>query len=62
MASISIFLQVPVLICMVVRCRPCHAIAPVFEKLAKQYTNVNFLKCDVDAVSEIAQAYQVSAM
>ncbi|KAF8514741.1 thioredoxin-domain-containing protein [Gautieria morchelliformis] len=43
-------------------CGPCHAIAPVFEKLAKQYTNVNFLKCDVDAVKEIAQAYQVSAM
>lgn len=44
------------------RCGPCHAIAPVFEKLAKQYTNVNFLKCDVDAVKEIAQEYRVTAM
>ncbi|KAF8585139.1 thioredoxin-domain-containing protein [Ramaria rubella] len=43
-------------------CGPCHAIAPAFEKLSKQFPNVNFLKCDVDAVQEIAQKYQVSAM
>jgi thiol-disulfide isomerase/thioredoxin len=33
---------------------------PMLEKLAEQYTNVNFLKCDVDVVKEIAQEYQVS--
>ena len=44
------------------RCGPCHAIAPVFEKLSKQYENVNFLKCDVDAAQEIAREYSVSAM
>ncbi|KIJ53467.1 hypothetical protein M422DRAFT_25346 [Sphaerobolus stellatus SS14] len=43
-------------------CGPCHTIAPVYEKLAKEYKNVNFLKCDVDAVSEVAQTYRVSAM
>ncbi|EEB94670.1 hypothetical protein MPER_06480 [Moniliophthora perniciosa FA553] len=43
-------------------CGPCHAIAPTFESLAKQYTNVNFLKCDVDAAKDVAGEYQVSAM
>ena len=46
----------------VVRCGPCHAIAPTFEALSKRYTNANFLKCDVDAASEVAKAYSVSAM
>jgi len=43
-------------------CGPCHAIAPAFEALAKQYTNVNFLKCDVDAARDVASFYRVSAM
>jgi len=43
-------------------CGPCHAIAPTFESLAKQYTSVNFLKCDVDAAKEVAGRYSVSAM
>lgn len=37
-------------------------IAPVYETLSKQYTNVNFLKCDVDAARDVAKAYSVSAM
>jgi thioredoxin len=44
------------------RCGPCRVIAPVFEKLAKQHPNVNFLKCDVDEVQEIARTYRVTAM
>ncbi|PPQ99574.1 hypothetical protein CVT24_005362 [Panaeolus cyanescens] len=43
-------------------CGPCHAIAPTFEALSKKYTNVNFLKCDVDAAQEVAKEYSVSAM
>ncbi|KAI6047905.1 thioredoxin-domain-containing protein [Pisolithus marmoratus] len=43
-------------------CGPCHAIAPTFEALAKQYPNVNFLKCDVDATRDVASAYSVAAM
>ncbi|KAK7465428.1 mitochondrial thioredoxin [Stygiomarasmius scandens] len=43
-------------------CGPCHAIAPTFESLAKQYTNVNFLKVDVDAAKDVASLYKVSAM
>lgn len=44
------------------RCGPCHAIAPHYESLSKKYTNVNFLKCDVDAAKEVASSYSVSAM
>lgn len=44
------------------RCGPCHTIAPAYEALAKQYTNVNFLKCDVDAAQEVAGRYSISAM
>ncbi|KAJ7361597.1 thioredoxin-domain-containing protein [Mycena albidolilacea] len=43
-------------------CGPCHAIAPTFESLSKQYTNVNFFKCDVDAAKDVAALYRVSAM
>ncbi|TFK77400.1 thioredoxin-domain-containing protein [Pluteus cervinus] len=43
-------------------CGPCHAIAPTFEALSKQYKDVNFLKCDVDAASDVAAVYSVSAM
>ena len=44
------------------RCGPCHAIAPAFEALSKEYTSVNFLKCDVDAAFEVARLYSISAM
>ncbi|KDR85488.1 hypothetical protein GALMADRAFT_234390 [Galerina marginata CBS 339.88] len=43
-------------------CGPCHAIAPTFEALSKQYPTVNFLKCDVDAVPDVAQKYTVAVM
>ncbi|KAG5647751.1 hypothetical protein DXG03_008474 [Asterophora parasitica] len=43
-------------------CGPCHAIAPVFEALSKQYKGVNFLKCDVDVGKDVASRYSVSAM
>ncbi|KAG8714026.1 hypothetical protein FRC09_018074 [Ceratobasidium sp. 395] len=43
-------------------CGPCHAIAPKYDALAKEFTSVNFTKCDVDAVPSIAREYSVSAM
>ncbi|KZT30883.1 thioredoxin-domain-containing protein [Neolentinus lepideus HHB14362 ss-1] len=43
-------------------CGPCHAIAPTFEALSKQYKGVNFLKCDVDSASEVSGYYRVGAM
>lgn len=43
-------------------CGPCRAIAPTFEELSRQYSNVNFLKCDVDVAQDVASAYGVTAM
>ncbi|KAI5475576.1 Thioredoxin h [Pseudohyphozyma bogoriensis] len=43
-------------------CGPCKAIGPVFEKLASQYPQVNFLRVDVDKQKAIATKYQISAM
>jgi thioredoxin 1 len=43
-------------------CGPCHAIAPVFKSLSKQYKNANFLKCDTGAASDVAQLYRITAM
>ncbi|EST08820.1 PITH domain protein [Kalmanozyma brasiliensis GHG001] len=43
-------------------CGPCKVIAPVFQRLASQYTSVVFLKVDVDRVQPVAQRYSVRAM
>ncbi|KZO96329.1 thioredoxin-domain-containing protein [Calocera viscosa TUFC12733] len=43
-------------------CGPCHAIAPRYEALSKQYTDALFLKCDVDACREVAREYMITAM
>ncbi|KAK4187129.1 thioredoxin-like protein [Podospora australis] len=46
-------------------CGPCKAIAPLYAKLSKSYSvpgQLAFAKVDVDASSEIAQKYGVTAM
>ncbi|KAG9042133.1 hypothetical protein FS837_011247 [Tulasnella sp. UAMH 9824] len=43
-------------------CGPCHAIAPKYAELSKEFTGVQFLKCDVDAAADVAKKYSVSAM
>ncbi|KDN42188.1 DUF1000-domain-containing protein [Tilletiaria anomala UBC 951] len=43
-------------------CGPCHAIAPIYDRLASQYASDIFLKVDVDRVPDIAQRYSVTAM
>ncbi len=35
-------------------CGPCVAFAPTFEKMAKKYPKVNFVKCNVDENQKIA--------
>eukprot|EP00804_Cyclotella_cryptica_P016968 CCRYP_001914-RA/>CCRYP_001914-RA protein AED:0.03 eAED:0.03 QI:152/1/1/1/0.5/0.33/3/1189/105 len=43
-------------------CGPCQMIAPKFEAMSKQYTNVVFVKVDVDAQERIAGMCGIRAM
>lgn len=43
-------------------CGPCKIIAPKLEEMAQTYTDVIFLKVDVDDCEEVATAYQISCM
>ncbi|KAF7998353.1 hypothetical protein HCN44_009751 [Aphidius gifuensis] len=43
-------------------CGPCKMIAPKYEELSKENTNVVFLKVDVDDNEEIAIKYEISSM
>ncbi|KAK8954048.1 Thioredoxin H1 [Platanthera zijinensis] len=43
-------------------CGPCRLIAPVFVDLAKKFTNVIFLKVDVDELKTVAQEWKIEAM
>ena len=43
-------------------CGPCQRIAPIFEKMAEEMPDVQFVKVDVDANSETAQACGISCM
>ena len=40
-------------------CRPCTMMAPIFEKLSQEYTDVVFAKVDVDECTELAQSYGI---
>ncbi|XP_069486948.1 uncharacterized protein [Ambystoma mexicanum] len=43
-------------------CGPCKKIAPIFEALSTTYTDVIFLKVDVDCNEELVARYAVTAM
>lgn len=43
-------------------CGPCRIIAPHFVELSKKYTNMIFIKVDVDDVQEVAELCKISAM
>ncbi|MCQ2508498.1 MAG: thioredoxin [Dorea sp.] len=43
-------------------CGPCKMLAPVFEELSNEKTDVKFCKVDVDAYPEIARTYQVMSI
>lgn len=43
-------------------CGPCKVIAPKIEEMAKEMTDVVFLKVDVDECEDVAQAHGISCM
>lgn len=43
-------------------CGPCKMIGPKFEEMSKTYTNIQFVKVDVDENDEVASAEGISAM
>jgi len=43
-------------------CGPCKMIAPKLEEMASQFTDVIFLKVDVDDNEEVASQYDISCM
>ncbi|XVF59711.1 hypothetical protein PTKIN_Ptkin07bG0297800 [Pterospermum kingtungense] len=43
-------------------CGPCRIIAPFLTELAKNFSNVMFLKVDVDELKEVAADWAIEAM
>nr|KYP66910.1 Thioredoxin H-type [Cajanus cajan] len=43
-------------------CGPCRFISPFLSELAKKFTNVIFLKVDVDELKTVAEDFAVEAM
>ncbi|XP_057443612.1 thioredoxin H2-like [Lotus japonicus] len=43
-------------------CGPCKYMDPIIKEFAAKYTNVEFIKIDVDVLMDVAQAFQVQAM
>lgn len=43
-------------------CGPCKYIAPVYAKLSEKYTDVVFLKVDVDELQDVSKAQDISCM
>lgn len=43
-------------------CGPCKRVGPQFEAMVSQYPTVTFLKVDIDAAAELADAHAVRAV
>lgn len=43
-------------------CGPCRHLQPIINDFAATYTDVEFIKIDVDELAEVAQEYGVQAM
>ncbi|XP_048328784.1 thioredoxin H2 [Ziziphus jujuba] len=43
-------------------CGPCKLMEPIFNALSSKFTDVDFVKIDVDELSKVAQEFGVQAM
>ncbi|RIB19828.1 thioredoxin-like protein [Gigaspora rosea] len=43
-------------------CGPCKMMAPKFEELSKEHTDVKFLKVDTDAQGELSKNQNITAL
>ncbi|MDO4198951.1 MAG: thioredoxin [Erysipelotrichaceae bacterium] len=43
-------------------CGPCKALAPVLEALSEEYTEVNFIKVNVDESEETSMEYGIMSI
>lgn len=43
-------------------CPPCKKIAPVFEKMSKEFEGTTFVKIDIDDHRELAEEYNISSV
>ncbi|CAK9860750.1 unnamed protein product [Sphagnum jensenii] len=43
-------------------CGPCRVMSPIFVELSKKYTNLIFLKVDVDEVADVTSEWDIRAM
>ncbi|KAL8124470.1 thioredoxin H2 [Apium graveolens] len=43
-------------------CGPCKMMEPALRAMADKYPNVDFIKIDVDELSDVAQEFEVKAM
>lgn len=51
-----------VLDCYATWCGPCKSIAPFYQELSERYTDVFFLKADVEKIKELSTEFEVSSM
>lgn len=43
-------------------CGPCKMMAPIFQELAQENTNIKFAKCNVDDNTALAMQFQVQSI
>ena len=43
-------------------CGPCKMLAPIYEDVAKEFQEINFLKVNVDHLFEIASRYRIASI
>jgi thioredoxin 1 len=43
-------------------CGPCNIFAPIFEEVANEFSDINFMKIDSDASPELCQEFNVMSL